>query len=68
MFMREVTLRYSNAYTMQDFADVIDLVARREIDIMPMKTALIGLDQVPEVFESLRTDPKQCKVLIDPTI
>jgi (R,R)-butanediol dehydrogenase / meso-butanediol dehydrogenase / diacetyl reductase len=66
MFMREVTLRYSNAYTTQDFADVIDLIARREIDVLPMKTALIGLDQVPEVFDSLHTDPRQCKVLIEP--
>jgi (R,R)-butanediol dehydrogenase/meso-butanediol dehydrogenase/diacetyl reductase len=66
MFMREITLRYSNAYTVQDFADVIDLVARREIDVLPMKTALVSLDEVPDIFESLRSDPRQCKVLIEP--
>lgn len=67
-FMKEVTVRYSNAYTMQDFSDVIGLIARREMNVKPMQTALIGIDAVPETFESLRSDPRQCKVLIDPTL
>jgi len=26
----------------------------------------VGLDAVPEMFEALRTSPRQCKVLITP--
>jgi len=31
-----------------------------------MVTDSIGLDAVPDMFEALRTSPRQCKVMISP--
>ncbi|WP_242653381.1 alcohol dehydrogenase catalytic domain-containing protein [Sphingomonas jatrophae] len=65
---KEVTILYSQAYTEQDFAAVIDAIARREVDPAPLHTATVGLDALPAMFESLRTASPQCKVLIDPAL
>lgn len=64
---KEVTILYSQAYAERDFAAVIDALAKREIDVAPLHTATVSLDELPEAFENLRNNPAQCKVLIDPT-
>jgi (R,R)-butanediol dehydrogenase/meso-butanediol dehydrogenase/diacetyl reductase len=65
-FIKEVTIAYSQAYTERDFAAVIDALARREIDAAPMHTRTVTFDALPATFESLRGNPRECKVLIDP--
>ncbi|WP_030539542.1 zinc-binding dehydrogenase [Sphingobium sp. DC-2] len=63
---KEVTIRFSQAYTESDFAAVIDALARREVDTQPLHTATVSLDELPEAFEALRKPTTQCKVLIKP--
>jgi len=63
---KEVTIQFSQAYTEQDFAAVIDAIARRDIDPRPMHTATVTLDELPEAFEALRKPTTQCKILIKP--
>lgn len=63
---KEVTIRFSQAYTEADFAAVIDAIARGEIDPRPMHTATVTLDELPEAFEALRKPTTQCKILIKP--
>ncbi|OCC25518.1 hypothetical protein MB02_02470 [Croceicoccus estronivorus] len=65
---KEVSIIYSQAYTEPDFAAVIDALATNAIDATPMHTATVSLDQLPDMFESLRNNPAQCKVLIDPSL
>lgn len=65
-FIKEVTIAYSQAYTERDFAAVIDAIARREIDSAPMHTRTVTFDELPATFESLRGNPLECKVLLDP--
>jgi (R,R)-butanediol dehydrogenase/meso-butanediol dehydrogenase/diacetyl reductase len=62
---KEVTLRYSLAYTIHDFAAVIDALAQRRIDPEPMLTSRISLEALPAAFEALRQPGKQCKMLVD---
>jgi (R,R)-butanediol dehydrogenase/meso-butanediol dehydrogenase/diacetyl reductase len=63
---KEVTIRFSQAYTEQDFAAVIDAIARRDIAPKPMHSSTVTLDELPAAFEALRKPTTQCKVLIKP--
>jgi len=62
---KEVTLRFSSAYTVRDFAAVIEAIERRRIAPAPMLTERIPLETLPASFEALRKPSKQCKVLVD---
>lgn len=63
---KEVTIRFSQAYTERDFAAVIDAIARRDVNPQPMHTATVTLDELPAAFEALRKPTRQCKILIKP--
>ena len=63
---KEVTIRYSQAYTERDFEAVIDALARGAIDARPIHTSTVSLDELPAAFEALRSRPSECKVLIRP--
>jgi (R,R)-butanediol dehydrogenase/meso-butanediol dehydrogenase/diacetyl reductase len=62
---KEVTLRFSSAYTVRDFAAVIEAIERHVIAPEPMLTDRIGLADLPAMFEALRKPSGQCKVLVD---
>lgn len=63
---REISIIYSQAYEERDFAVVIDALAAGKIDAAPMHTRTVGFADLPPVFEALRGNPLECKVLIDP--
>jgi len=62
---KEVTLRFSSAYTVRDFAAVIEAIEHRHIAPEPMLTDRIPFEALPAAFEALRKPTKQCKVLVD---
>jgi (R,R)-butanediol dehydrogenase / meso-butanediol dehydrogenase / diacetyl reductase len=64
--MKEVSVQFSQCYTERDFEAVITAVARGEARPAPMHSQTIALSEVPQRFEALRTNPGDCKVLIDP--
>ena len=64
--MKEVSVQFSQCYTERDFAAVIKAVAQGEARPAPMHSQTIGLTELPQCFEALRTNPGDCKVLIDP--
>ena len=65
---KEVTVRYAQMYTERDFENVIDLIARNEINVKPMHTETVSLSQLPSAFDNLRSAPQHCKVIIDPAL
>jgi (R,R)-butanediol dehydrogenase/meso-butanediol dehydrogenase/diacetyl reductase len=64
--MKEVSVQFSQCYTERDFETVIGAIARGEANAHPMHSRTIGFDALPQMFESLRTNPTGCKILIDP--
>lgn len=64
---REVTIRFSNCYTHEDFDAVLGALARGDIEPSAMHTATLQLDEVPEAFEKLMASKTGCKTLIDPS-
>ena len=65
-FSKEVSVQFTQCYTERNFERVIDLIARGEAKVAPLHTQTVGLAELPETFEALRTAADQCKVLIDP--
>ena len=63
---KEVTIRFSQAYTERDFAAVIEALAKGEVRAQPLHSSTVSLDELPAAFEALRQPTTQCKVLIRP--
>ena len=66
--MKEVSVQFSQCYTERNFAAVIRAIAQGEARPAPMHSQTIGLAELPQSFEALRTNPGDCKVLIDPAL
>ena len=39
------------------------MLAEGRIDVSPMVTDIVSLDELPDAFEALKTPSSQCKVL-----
>lgn len=64
---RELTIRFSNCYTHEDFDAVIEALGRGDIDPSAMHTRTVTLDELPDAFEGLIGEKSGCKTLIDPS-
>lgn len=62
--MKELNVQFVLGYTAQEYAFVIDMIAKDRIEAMAMVTDRISLDALPEAFEALRKPSTQCKVMI----
>jgi len=63
---KEVAVQFVLGYQAEDFRLVLDMLRTGRIQAAPLVTAVIGLGEVPEMFESLRRPNPHAKVLIDP--
>jgi len=64
--MKEVRLQFSMTYSVPEFHHTIASLDAGAVDPRAMITDTVSLDDLPQVFESLRTGTDQCKVMIDP--
>ncbi len=62
--LKELNLQFVLGYTAQEFAFVLDMIAKDRIEAMAMVTDRITLDALPEAFEALRKPSTQCKVMV----
>ncbi len=63
---KEVLVQFVLGYIAEDFRLVLDMLAAGRIQAAVLITAVIGLEEVPEMFESLRWPNPHAKVLIAP--
>ena len=61
--VKELRIQFAIAYTRDDFETCLAMLAEGRIDVSPMVTDVISLNELPEAFEALRTPGHQCKVL-----
>ncbi len=66
MLQKEAKLVTSAFFTVQDYQEALDALAAGRAEPRMLVTGTIGLEETPEVFESLRKRTHQCKVLIAP--
>ena len=63
---KELDLRFAVGYTPLEFRDTLHSLARGRLQVAPMLTGTVSLDQVAATFEALARPSDQAKVLIDP--
>lgn len=61
--IKELQIQFAIAYTKDDFETCMSMLAEGRIDISPMITDVVSLEELPQAFEDLRTPSHQCKVL-----
>ena len=65
--MHELSLYGAIAYTKEEFATVIDLIAEKEIDVLKFVDKRITLDEVQAAYEELTSGTSSTvKILVDP--
>lgn len=63
---KELNVQFVMGYTRADFDYVLGHLAAGRIDTEMLITTVIGFDELPDVFEQLRTGSGHTKVLIQP--
>ena len=64
--VKEVNLQVALAYDPMEFAGTLRSIAEGDIDVAPMITGQVGLDDVPDAFEALANPDEHCKILVVP--
>jgi len=63
---KELTVAYVYMYGRKDFALAIEMLDRGRIDASAMLTDQVGFADFPAAFDALRSDKRQCKVMLRP--
>jgi 2-desacetyl-2-hydroxyethyl bacteriochlorophyllide A dehydrogenase len=63
---KEVNLQFVNAYDAGEFAESLRAIAEGEIDVAPLITGEVGLDDVGAAFDDLANPDAHCKILVTP--
>jgi 2-desacetyl-2-hydroxyethyl bacteriochlorophyllide A dehydrogenase len=61
--IKELQIQFAIAYTRDDFETCLAMLGEGRIDVSPMITDVVSLDELPAAFEALRQPSHQCKVL-----
>jgi (R,R)-butanediol dehydrogenase / meso-butanediol dehydrogenase / diacetyl reductase len=62
---KEIRMDFAMAYTRAEFQVTVDALAAGKIDAKPMITDVIGLDEIPAMFQALRKPGTQAKVMVE---
>lgn len=63
---KEIDVRFCFGYDPMEFGGTLRSIAEGEIDVAPMITAEIPLDDVPWAFDALANPDEHCKILVTP--
>ena len=63
---KELNIQFALGYDPMEFAGSLRSIAEGEIDVAPMVTAEVGLDQVPWAFDALGNPEEHCKIIVTP--
>ncbi len=64
-FSKELRVQWAVAYDKEDFEFTMEMMVKGRIDGSAMITNVVKLEELPEIFEALRSPTDQCKVIID---
>jgi threonine dehydrogenase-like Zn-dependent dehydrogenase len=63
---KEINVQFSLAYGPEEFAESLRSLAEGEIDVSPLITGEVGLDEVGAAFDDLADPERHCKILVTP--
>ncbi|KHK90045.1 hypothetical protein LK12_18050 [Novosphingobium malaysiense] len=64
---REARMLFPQLYTVAEFRHALAVLDSGAVEPRHMVTRSVSLDVLPDVFDTLRSNPGECKVLIDPS-
>lgn len=63
---KQVNLQFVLGYTPEEFAATLGSIASEELDVGPLITGRVTLDEVPEAFRALASPDAHAKILVVP--
>jgi threonine dehydrogenase-like Zn-dependent dehydrogenase len=63
---KEINVQFVLAYDPNEFADALRAIAEGDIDVTPVITGDVGLDDVGAAFDDLADPERHCKILVTP--
>jgi threonine dehydrogenase-like Zn-dependent dehydrogenase len=63
---KELNIQFALGYDPMEFAGSLRSIAEGEIDVSPLVTAEVGLDQVAWAFDALGSPEEHCKIIVKP--
>ena len=63
---KEINVQFVLAYDPQEFADSLRALAEGQIDVSPVITGDVGLEDVGTAFDDLADPERHCKILVTP--
>ena len=63
--LKEVTIDFALGYNRAEFEETIAALSSGRIDVKPMITDVIGVEDVPAMFQTLRKPTSQAKVIVE---
>lgn len=63
---KELSMEFVIGYTPDEFAASLHSIAEGDIDVAPLVTARVGLDDVSWAFEALSSPEEHCKIIVQP--
>lgn len=63
---KELNIQFVLGYDPMEFAGSLRSIAEGEIDVEPMITGEVGIDDVPSAFDALANPEEHCKILVVP--
>jgi threonine dehydrogenase-like Zn-dependent dehydrogenase len=64
---KELTLQFALGYSSTEFAQALRWIADAVVDLEPMITDKVTIQQIPSAFEALSDPERQAKILVIPT-
>lgn len=63
---KELGVQFVLGYTPEEFSRTLDDIAEGRINVEPLITGHVGIDQVPQAFEDLADPERHAKIIVSP--
>lgn len=63
---KELNVQFALGYSPEEFAASLRSIAEGEIDVAPLVTARVPLDEIAWAFEALGNPEQHCKIIVEP--
>jgi threonine dehydrogenase-like Zn-dependent dehydrogenase len=63
---KELNLQFVLAYTPEEFASTLGMIAEGELNTDPFITGKVGIAEVPQAFEDLANPEAHAKIIVEP--
>ncbi len=63
---KELNIQFVLGYTPEEYAETLHALAEGRIEVAPMVTGRVGVEGVPEAFETLAHPDQHAKIIVEP--